>query len=567
MSAAGMRKSKIKSHFTQVRGRDVHYARAGEGPALVMLHAAPCSSKVMAPIQEIFSRDFTTFAIDLPGFGLSSSLPDDTPTTQDLADLILETVDTLGLNKIALYGRHTGAGVAVEFARRFPERCSMVLTDGFPVFTDPYSDERLAEYLKPIEPHWDGSHLLWIWFRYREQHVFWPWDRQDNEHRADTDVPSDDFIHRGAIEILQAENGYRKVYASAFRYAGLQVISDLKAPVSFGNRPGDSQYKTRKLYPPNAWTIELPRDQRTAAVLEREILLMHPADSVAAAPASAFASGPRALTVDYLDFDDNQSLLRTAGLDLPSAPLIVLHDLPGSSALHLDLIAELGRGCPTIAPDLSGQGASALGRGVVSVDLWARQVRSAVSALNYDQVNVLAIGTAAATATELALLFPGLVKTIVFQSPPAFPAAMRTELVERYPVEADPVWDGSHLTRVWHHMRDQELWWPWFDRKAATARTHKLATDPWVLTRRVRESLMQPYNYAAVWKAILQYPLLENMPLIECKTNVASVVGDLFERWVDGACGVLNEKKPVRLPEKIDARARALHAMYDEPDG
>ena len=66
---------------------------------------------------------------------------------------------------------------------------------------------------------------------------------------------------------------------------------------------------------------------------------------------------------------------------------------------------------------------------------------------------------------------------------------MRTGLIERYPVEADPVWDGSHLTRVWHHMRDQELWWPWFDRRAATARTHSLATDFWSLTRRVRESL------------------------------------------------------------------------------
>jgi pimeloyl-ACP methyl ester carboxylesterase len=208
-----------------------------------------------------------------------------------------------------------------------------------------------------------------------------------------------------------------------------------------------------------------------------------------------------------------------------------------------------------------------LGKGDLSVDLWARQVRSAASALNYDQVNVLAIGTAAATATELALLFPEVVKTIVFQSPPTFPAAMRAELIERYPVEASPAWDGSHLTRVWHHMRDQELWWPWFDKKAASARTHKLATDPWLLTRRVRESLMQPGNYAGVWKAILQYPLLENMSRIACKANVASVAGDLFERWVGGACGVLNEKKPMSLPEKIDARARALHSMYDKPDG
>jgi pimeloyl-ACP methyl ester carboxylesterase len=214
---------------------------------------------------------------------------------------------------------------------------------------------------------------------------------------------------------------------------------------------------------------------------------------------------------------------------------------------------------------LSGQGESVLGAGDVSVDLWARQIRSVIFALNYDQANVLAIGAAAAIATEFALAFPELVNRIVFQSPPTFPAAMRSELIERYPVEAKPAWDGSHLTRVWHHMRDQELWWPWFDKRAATARTHKLATDTWLLTRRVRESLKQPDNYAAVWQAILRYPLLEKMSLIECKANVASVGGDLFERYVDGACRALNEKKPIGLPEGIAARATALDSMYTEP--
>lgn len=554
----------IKRRFTRVRGRDVHYTRAGEGPALVMLHAAPCSSKVMAPVQRIFSRDFTTFAIDLPGFGLSSPLPGDVLTTQEIADSILETVAALGLNRIALYGRHTGAGVAVEVARRFPDHCSMVLTDGFPVFPNPYSDDRLAEYLKLIEPQWDGSHLLWIWFRYRDQHVFWPWDRQVNEHRADTDVPSDDFIHRGVIEILEAENGYRKIYASAFRHAGLGMIGELKVPVCFGNRPGDSQYKTMNLYPLDAWTMEFPRDQAAAARLERDVLLMHPANGAVAEPPPAFANKPHTLAVDYLDFENTQSLVRTAGLDIGATPLIILHDLPGSSALHLDLIAELGKGRPTIALDLLGQGESVLGTGDISVELWVRQIRSAVSALNYDRIDVLAVGTAAAAATELALSSPGLVNRVVFQSPPAFPAAMRSELIERYPVEVNPVWDGSHLTRAWHHMRDQELWWPWFDRRAAAARTHKLATDTWLLTRRVRESLKQPDNYAPVWRAILRYPLLEKMPLIECKTNVASAAGDLFERYAGGACTALNGKKTVGLPDGMAARATALHSMYDD---
>ena len=34
---------------------------------------------------------------------------------------------------------------------------SIVLTDGYPVFPAPYSEERLTEYLLPIKPRWDGS--------------------------------------------------------------------------------------------------------------------------------------------------------------------------------------------------------------------------------------------------------------------------------------------------------------------------------------------------------------------------------------------------------------------------
>ena len=57
-------------------------------------------------------------------------------------------------------------------------------------------------------PRWDGSHLIWAWFRYREQHVFWPWDKALPNHRADTEVPPLDFLYRGAVELLEAGADY-----------------------------------------------------------------------------------------------------------------------------------------------------------------------------------------------------------------------------------------------------------------------------------------------------------------------------------------------------------------------
>ena len=161
-------------------------------------------------------------------------------------------------------------------ARRHPDLCSMVLTDGYPVFPAPYSEERLKEYLLPIKPAWDGSHLVWTWFRYREQHMFWPWDRPVIAHRADTDVPDVPFLYRGTLELLESGANYPTVYASAFRHPGLAVIDEVTVPVCYGNRPGDSQFKTVSRYPKTAWVQIFPRSGSEAAKQEREVLLKYP---------------------------------------------------------------------------------------------------------------------------------------------------------------------------------------------------------------------------------------------------------------------------------------------------
>ena len=202
----------------------MHYHRAGDGPPVVLLHASPCSAKVLRLPLEVFAQRFTAIAFDTPGFGLSDLLPMEQPETEDLADALAETLTAMGIEQTAVYGRHTGAQIAVEFAARHPQRCSMALTDGFPIFSAETKKVRLAGYLAPIVPSFDGGHLVWLWFRYRDQHVFWPWNEQRLSHRADTDVPSLDFLHRGVIELLEAGDSYRVGYATAYRHRGLEAL-------------------------------------------------------------------------------------------------------------------------------------------------------------------------------------------------------------------------------------------------------------------------------------------------------------------------------------------------------
>jgi pimeloyl-ACP methyl ester carboxylesterase len=148
---------KITKHFVTVGKRRVHYLRAGSGPALAMLHASPCSAKVMRPLLPVFGERFTCLAFDTPGFGLSDKLAMPKPRIEDFADALAETLAALGVEQVATYGRHTGASIAVEFAARHPQRCAMAFADGYAAFAKPYTHEQLERYLEPIVPAWDGA--------------------------------------------------------------------------------------------------------------------------------------------------------------------------------------------------------------------------------------------------------------------------------------------------------------------------------------------------------------------------------------------------------------------------
>ena len=49
---------KTSKHFVTVGNRRVHYLRAGSGPAVVLLHASPCSAKVLRQTLEVFAGRF-----------------------------------------------------------------------------------------------------------------------------------------------------------------------------------------------------------------------------------------------------------------------------------------------------------------------------------------------------------------------------------------------------------------------------------------------------------------------------------------------------------------------------
>lgn len=547
-------------HFVSVGAgatqRWVHYTRAGDGPPVLLLHASATSSGEMALAQSVFARDFTAIAFDTPGYGLSEPLRlDRPPELEDYADGLTEVLDALGIGLTSVYGRHTGASIAVEFGRRHPSRCAMVLTDGYPIWTAAERERMLEGYLPALVPSWDGAHLLWSWFRYRDQHVFWPWFDWRAEKRATRDVPPLEFIQRGALEFLLAGDGYRVGYSAAFRHDGGLALDGITVPVCLGTRPSDLIHPMRDRAPPGSWRIEAPADPLAAAVMERGLLHAHPApDRPFVAPPCGPVPG-RA-SPDFLTIGDSRLLMRRV-LGTGETTLII-PEIPGSTAWMLPLLDVLPG--PAIAFDLPGLGESDVdGSFVPSVEEWAERLLAALDAAGVGRVRIYAHRGGCAVAVAMALAAPDRIGALLLDAPLCVPDAVRAGLVETYAPEMALSWDGSHMTRVWHHLRDQEFWWPWFDRRQVAALPADPAIDPAILTIRAAACLRQPQNYRAAWQAIWRYDLLAGLAVVIPPVAIAASPGEAFGHLA-GAAAALAGRPVAVLPDDIAAKAAAITA-------
>lgn len=123
------------SFTTSVDGTNIAWSRHGEGPPLVrtgtwLTHLEyDWSSPVWSHWLETLGQHFSYIRYDARGNGLSDRNPVDYSLAAMLADLEA-VVDAARLPSFALFGMSQGGAVAVEYARRHPERVSHLILLG-----------------------------------------------------------------------------------------------------------------------------------------------------------------------------------------------------------------------------------------------------------------------------------------------------------------------------------------------------------------------------------------------------------------------------------------------------
>jgi pimeloyl-ACP methyl ester carboxylesterase len=108
------------SHFIDIDGRTIHYTVQGSGPAIVLVHGFGGSTGAWKKLTGYLTPQYTVYALDLPGFGLSDKSADASYALPAQADIVCALIRKLGLEQTVLIGHSMGGVIVADAQAKLP---------------------------------------------------------------------------------------------------------------------------------------------------------------------------------------------------------------------------------------------------------------------------------------------------------------------------------------------------------------------------------------------------------------------------------------------------------------
>ncbi|CAN5568156.1 N/A [soil metagenome] len=139
-------------------GVPIHYSVQGKGdPALVFIHCWSCDRHLWDNQVSVFARSHRVVIIDLPGHG-DSGKERTNWSIDSYGEDVKRVVTKLGLKRVVLIGSSMGGPVALEAARRMPERVvAIVPVDTLKNVDQKMSAEQVEVMAKEIQADYKGQ--------------------------------------------------------------------------------------------------------------------------------------------------------------------------------------------------------------------------------------------------------------------------------------------------------------------------------------------------------------------------------------------------------------------------
>lgn len=556
-----MAASHIERHFVTFDNRQIHYRRAGSGPPVLLLHPSMRSSAIYISLIEKLAEHFTVIAMDSPGYGLSDHVHMLKPEIPDFADGVIQFLDALGIDKVGLYGQLTAAKIALDLACRYPERFTVVVLDKYLMHTEDERRDVLLNFAPEFKPVWDGRHMLHAWTFVREHAHSYPWHRQTAATRIDVDMPDADGLYFGVMNFFRTGLFYHLGPRAAFRYIGQPRVHQIKARTFFlGTRlkPFDTHLERLPALPAHV-TAEMVEDEAQFESRLMDILSAFPSSApVPAAPAPA----PLAHRCVSTYLEGGGGLIHVRHNPHGSGrPLLLVHGAGSAARVGERLADSLMGKRPFIGIDFPGHGESDPLADIETdtVAAYADSLAQAVDRLNLTQVDVLALEGGGCAALELAALKPGLIKRLALCDILCPGAEEHDEFRTRYAPTITPDEHGGYLLQAWHFIRDQYLFWPWFDKRKENFLWEPPYAELEFVHAKVVELLKSLTSFQSFYHSHFDYPFEERLRGSAAPLSVYTFPHDPKRAHAERAAAAAGVELR-RLGREMNAWAEEIHA-------
>ena len=148
------RSNLLATQTVQLRNSDarIRYAELGDqsNPTVILLHGVPENLQAWYAFAPLLAIDYHVLAIDWPGFGGSDPFAvSEDYTSRKFADVIVDFMDTLQIDRANLVGTDIGLLPALLVGLQHPNRVSKIaVMDGMPFPRSQYSSWELKSFAK-----------------------------------------------------------------------------------------------------------------------------------------------------------------------------------------------------------------------------------------------------------------------------------------------------------------------------------------------------------------------------------------------------------------------------------
>jgi pimeloyl-ACP methyl ester carboxylesterase len=153
-AASAQQPAKVLHKTIKVGDLDIFYREAGpkEAPTLLLLHGFPTSSQMFRNLIPALADKYHVVAPDYPGYG-HSSMPSREKfdyTFDNLAKVMDDFTEKIGVTKYALYVQDYGAPVGYRLAVKHPERLTAIVVQN----GNAYDEGLDNKFWDPIKAYW-----------------------------------------------------------------------------------------------------------------------------------------------------------------------------------------------------------------------------------------------------------------------------------------------------------------------------------------------------------------------------------------------------------------------------